>query len=1297
MSYVLDETASDLPVRDMTINLSRLTAAPQNLSVHQHALEKQNIGKMSRDELEDRYLRLLEETLQQKQQLHKQNDKIKKLGTKLMKLVKDRGRMERMATGAAAPTRFRDVEMEEMVEELQEKVRALQGEKEGLKQRLLVAKQQILNSYSRRQTQYEHVPSRVNSGLKKLRDDASSQSPARPRSRRSLEGGRRPPTGQIPRYGHNLLEEARAEIRNLENVVESQRRSMEELEKASEDLLLLARQQQSSTLKSQVSSNVSMIKLQKQLADRSNTMTELENRYRLLQEAQRTMKASNDAAMAKVDELTAQLKAERMKNLELDKQLQTVNVTKILVEQLQERIGDLEQERELLKESNKKLLNSAFDVSQQQKWHLQEQQLKLQIVQLETALKADLVDKNEILDRIKSERDKNEQLTEENQKLQLQFLEQKQQVEKLNERLKLQSREKDYTTGELTEALLLIKKQRCERSGDLAFLVDVDEDGSGAQQSYIRELRAAHAETIQELEKTRNLLNMESQISKDYKVELEAALQKMNSDKVGFEQKLERQIQLLDARAAKISKLEGQLRDIAYGTKSFPFKPDLTAEDEVEFSDEDVHLDRGENLLELQIVGASLSPPALQALGDAEPSTFCTYSFYLFETHATPVATGRSPTYGFTSKYVMNTDEHLVEYLRRCPVKVELHQALGVDWRTVATAQLRLQQLLEQQGKVYGSIPLVGIHEDARSFGSLEYWLRLKNPITETTSGDNRDKMKAGDQPQVIYSSFVFLLSFIFLTQPPTGARRNELLIFVQRCRGLWSRSSGSPSPYVVYKFFNFPDYPTATVDDSGEPEFNDLKSYSVLMDDVLDRFLKTEGLQFYVFDYKEEQLDAYLGKTRVPLLSLTRGQEVSGMFELADPSGKPAGSLEVTLRWKSAYSPSVGITRAAEEHRLFPEHHAGEPVDPHQEQVVLPTIRGQKTLERDGSGAKRVTFVDVTPEEEKVLCIKMVFMFLSQFNKWSSAESVPEKLKTTFSPEVQVAPKAPHRTAEEGDDEEEESHVSEGQLVQGAQPYSDDSDISEEIIEDVEEAPAAAEPQGASDSDDCIVQGQATRRKVSERHMIFWTYNCLNITVSLLHVLLIIFKNVTHNIFLHFISQLSIKVHRFLCERVRVEVVSLSLTPESRLARDDTVVRLFVEYNFLDLPTEETPLSLPKPPLGRSINFNYSKVIPVDAENNAARRRLLKEVLQGRNAQMERIRFTVVSEPPEEEEQERECEDVGVAYLRIPEILEKRADMMEASLTVLDVEDSSQVVGQLTVSMEGFQAMRAIMEDQDL
>lgn len=117
---------------------------------------------------------------------------LNRLGTKLMKLVKDRGRMEQLAAGPAQPpSRFRDVEMEEMLEELQEKVRGLQAEKEGLKQRLLVAKHQLLNSQGRRQTQYEHVLSRVNSGMKKLRDDSSSLSPARHRSESRLPAHRK--------------------------------------------------------------------------------------------------------------------------------------------------------------------------------------------------------------------------------------------------------------------------------------------------------------------------------------------------------------------------------------------------------------------------------------------------------------------------------------------------------------------------------------------------------------------------------------------------------------------------------------------------------------------------------------------------------------------------------------------------------------------------------------------------------------------------------------------------------------------------------------------------------------------------------------------------------------------------------------------------------------------------------------------------------------------------------------------------------------------------------------------------
>ncbi|XP_049929961.1 protein fantom [Epinephelus moara] len=1278
MSTPLDETAADVPVRDLTVNLSRLAAVTDS-SAYQNARARQDISRVSREELEDRFLRLHEEHQLLKQHVHKQDDKIKKLGTKLMRLVKDRGRMEQLAVGGGqSVSRVRDVEMEEMMEELQEKVRSLQSENEGLKQRLLMAKQQLINSQSRRPTPYGRVQSRVNSGLKKLRDDASSPSQTRPKSTRSLEGGGRPPTGLLPRFGHSLLEDARAEIRNLENVIELQRSHLEEMEGVSEQLreelrrkeaeyeerLLQVRQQQTSKLRSHVNSNVTMIKLQKQLADRSNSVTELEGRFLQLQESQRTLKVSHDAAMLKVDELSAQLKDERLKSLDLEKQLQTSAISRLNMEQLQERISELEQERDLLKDNNEKLVNSAFDVSRQQKWQIQEQQLKLQIAQLETALKADLVDKNEILDKIKAERDSNEKLTEENKKLQLQFLEQKQQLEELNDRLKFYSRENEYDVAELTEALLFIKERKSQRSGDLGFLKEEQERGGSSSESAIRELRAAHAETIQELEKTRNLLSVESNICKDYKAELDAVKKKMDSNRVESEQQLERQAALLDTRAAKIKKLEAQLRDIAYGTKTYVFKPDMTDEDEADEFNETLHLERGENLLELQIVSATLSPSALQALGDGEPSTFCTYSFYLFELHSTPVVTGQRPKYGFTSKYVVSMDEQFLEYLHRQSVTVELHQALGLDWRTLATGQLRLQPLLEQDGKVHGTMPLVGTCDDARSFGSVDYWVRLRVPMTETIRLF-KEKVKAVGYISTALSQDAQLQT--------AGGGWNELSITVGRCRDLKkSRGSQQPSPYVVYKFFDFPDYPTTTVHDCCDPVLNDLKSYCVSMDTDLDQYLKSEVLLFYVFNYKEEQMDTYMGKARVPLLSLAKDQPVTGVFELTDPSGLPAGHIEVTLKWKFTYVPPSGsimtvkelipteteIKPEQDQHRVEDERKEKD-VDetlqeedkhrPHQpvslpkvaaSKAPLPKLR-QRTHLKDGLTAKKVTFIDPSAARDQVE------------DSGSAETHLPAERRDTLSTAVKVvteATPAAQRTAREEDDEEE-SHVSEGQLVPASsQSYSDDSEISEEILQDVEEASAAREDQSEStqsDSDDCIVHGQTAGRKPSER--------------------------------------------------VRVEVVSLSLKPESRVSRDDSVVRLFVEYSLLDLPTEETPLSLPKPPQGKSINYNYSKVVPVDAEKNGVRRRLLRGVLQGRNPQMERIRFTVVSEPPEEEEQERECEDMGVAFLRIPEILERQRDLTETSLNVLDVEDSSEVVGSLTVSVEGLEALQAIMEEDDV
>ncbi|XP_056906990.1 protein fantom isoform X4 [Takifugu flavidus] len=1287
-----DETAADVPVRDTAVPMSTLQARLQpDPPVLQNARSRQDVSRVSREELEDRFLYLQEENVHLKEHANIQDEKIKKLGTKLMKMVKDRGRLEQLVAGRGQPvSKVRDLEMEEMVEELQEKVQTLQKQNEVLKQRHHASRQQLLSLQSRRAPPYGHIQSRVNSGLKKLHDDASSGS--RPKCSWRLEGGK-PSAGLLPRFGHSLLEEARAEIRSLENVNELQQNNMKEMERALallqeelrkkeadyEEKLLLIRQQRTSKVRSHVDSNVTLIKLQKQLADRSNTVTEMEARFLQLQESQKTLKASYDAAVGQADELLAQLKSEKQKNLELADQLQLSNVANIRAQQLQEQLNDVEQERDLLKESNAKLLNSAFDVSREQKWQIQEQQLRVQISQLERALQADLVDKNEILDRIKAEQEAKERLTEEMKKLKIDCLEKQLQLEELNSRLKLYSREGEFSAAELTEALLLIKKEKAQKK--MGFLTEVEEDTNS-----LRELKAAHAETIQELQKTRKILNMESNICNDYKLELEQLSKKMNSDQARYRQTLEQQTQLLDARAAKINKLEAQLREIAYGAKMYTFQAEVTGEHEAD--EETVHLEHGENLLELHIIGATLSPSAMELLGECEPSTFCTYTFYKFEMHCTPLVMGDEPKYGFTSKYIVNMDNDFLEYVHRHSVTVELHQKLvGCNWRTVAASQLRLQQLLEHEGKVQGSVPLVGMSNEVPAFGSLHYWFRLKLPMTETIHL-YKEKVKAVDYIHSALSQD---------TQQLSSSRWNELHITVQRCRDLKPRGSQEPSPYVVFRFFKFPDYPTATVHGSFQPHFSDTKSYSVCMDTELDQYLRQELIQFYVFDFKEQELDSYMGKVRIPLLPLAQDQEITGVFELTDDSGHPAGHIEVMLKWKSTYKtenyflPSSSISTTKDGQYFLPGSTflltGGRKEEVEQEKEVLHPWQDEEKDETQEEERANGDAVNATSQPDRAACQvplpkprqkthlkevkKVTFVDASITDNTQQAESLRgvSVEKTQMSPShivKDVLSPASQSTEEEKD---EESQFSEGQLV-STSCQSDDSELSEEIVEDVV-VPPAKEDQGEStesDSDDCIVQAQTTGRKPSER--------------------------------------------------MRVEILSLSLVPEGRVAQDSSVARLFVEYSLLDLHTEETPLSLPKPPRGTNINYNYSKVVPVDAENNSTRRQLLRAVLQGKNPQMERIRFTVVSEPPEEEE-DRECEDVGVAFLRIPDILEQQQDLTETSLNsgdtrthtnrwtvsaatyclfpaVLDVTDSSETLGTLTVTVEGLEALQAIMEDED-
>ncbi|XP_057230993.1 protein fantom isoform X3 [Malurus melanocephalus] len=692
MPVSADETVGNLAVRDAVLTPSGIEGFQESSST-QNVKARQVISRISREELEDRFLRVHDDHILLKQYANKQEEKIKRMTTKLTRLINDKRKCDQVGSGSKRLGQA--LELEEMIEHLRERVRELEKQNETLRNKLISTKQQ-LQIQGHRPCLYSSVQSRVNTGLKKESEAAGIPEHTKKGMRfQSLEVSS--PDLVLPKNIQSLLEDSRAEIRNLETVIESQRKHIEELEHAREILvsqlrrkekeieesLLRLKERGTASQRLNIQDNVEMIKVRKQLAEKSNALSAMEGKFLQIQE-------------------------------------------------LQERINDLEKENELLKENYDKLHNSVFSLPREQQWKSKEQQLKLQIAKLETAMKSDLADKNEILDKIKVERDQKEKLMQDNKDLQLRYLEQKQQLDDLKNQVTFLTKfQETDAEAELNGTVLVMKDRKQQKNVDLLFLEKVEDDMHKDLEYSLQKLQLTHAETVQELEKTRNLLIMQHKISKDYQTEVETMTKKIESLQKDYELKLEQYTHLLDIRAARIRKLEAQLRDIVYDAKPLKSTLEVLPSDPVDGFVETVHLERGENVFEIHISKVIFSSEAMHTFGDWEPATFCTYAFYDFELQITPVVHGNAPSYDFTSQFLVQSDDSFFHYIQENSITLEVHRAYGIDYETIASCQLKFREILENDGKIYNTANLVGKTGHIQNYGTIEYWIRLQVPMDQ--------------------------------------------------------------------------------------------------------------------------------------------------------------------------------------------------------------------------------------------------------------------------------------------------------------------------------------------------------------------------------------------------------------------------------------------------------------------------------------------------------------------------------------------------------------------------------------
>ncbi|XP_016021047.2 X-linked retinitis pigmentosa GTPase regulator-interacting protein 1 isoform X2 [Rousettus aegyptiacus] len=384
--------------------------------------------------------------------------------------------------------------------------------------------------------------------------------------------------------------------------------------------------------------------------------------------------------------------------------------------------------------------------------------------------------------------------------------------------------------------------------------------------------------------------------------------------------------------------------------------------------------------------------------------------------------------------------------------------------------------------------------------------------------------------------------------------------------------------------------------------------------------------------------------------LKNNRIKQLEGDFDLIDPAGKPNGSVQVQLDWKSCYLPPESFLKAEAqteekdtEDRLEIPSEEEKAVFPSQDQVVsteIPIEAGQYPAKR-----KPPQLVERKEREHQVVSYsrrkhgkrtsiqgKNRMEYLSRnilngntlqqvnYTEWKFSG-----LKISIDDDFK-------------NQQEEEEMTSPSALIQKETLHSENDKESYEQASEVSEAQT-------TDSDDIITPVPQKCPKPSS-------------------------------------------------EKMCIEIVSLAFYPESEVMFDENIEQVYVEYKFYDLPLSETetPVSLRKPRAGEEIHFHFSKVIDLDPLEQKGRRQFLFAMLNGQGPEQGCLKFTVVSDPMDDEN--NECQEVGYAYLELWQIMESGRDILEQELDIVSPADQATPIGILKVSLQAAAAFHAIYKE---
>ncbi|XP_068455715.1 protein fantom [Clinocottus analis] len=1239
--------------------------------------DPQRLFRVPREQLEDLCLSLQEENSVLRQHTRTQEMKLRRMSTRLM-------RLRQLPAGSSG---LKERDMEASVQDLEARVAALESQKVFLQNRLSLAKQHIMDLGGR--TPYKFSKGKhmeVEGGVRRAAQTAP------PRYGPTMEDSRE----EMERFRSGVGQQVRAA--ELELTAQALRDSLREKEKEMEGTVRDNRKQQADRHRITIRENVDLIRLQRQLSDKSTALRVSQEKLNSLQEAyenqlderQRSLSDSQRALLQKVEELTEQLKQERHRALELEGRVSTTTLSLQTLDKLQDRLSDLEGERDLIKENYDCLLESTLSVQSnhddkveghrgvnQRREEQGEHSSRMDILRLEEMLQAERMERGRLELEKEKLRQEKEMLEEKRERergrtLSMEALRRdgvdqefqyRKQISALQDRLDSVTKEFDMSVEELSETLIQIKAFRMQQESraGLAFL-----QADGKVEAPPRELlniQASHAETVLELQKTRNLLLLEHRISKDLQEELITVKQKMEREMEESRRRISEKDKLLSKKALQINALQAQVKELAYSARSckrtIPMQYTWPAGDqeEVEPVEEDMafsQLKAGESLLEIHLKAATFTPAGLRTMGSTHLEdivTFCTYGLLDFEVHSTPLVCGGQPDYGFTSRYALTARDLGRLGAQGSKVGVELHQALGgVRFVTHGSGQMSLMGAMERRGeRVAGHVNITG--SEGALVGVVDFWVRLFNPAEpiDPVAARGADGRPAARRSP-LHSSLGWQEAGHQELHDYGGGIPSELLVALERCSGLSARWPGLlPDAYLTYRLYDLPPHVSQTVRSTADPVFSDATSYPLAVTADVLHYLRSSSLWVYVFDDSEDQMPpAYLAKTPIPLRALASGRQIRGDYVLRDPAGGPRGMVRVLIKWKYPFHPSVEPGLGTQDmERSEKEERRREEAKASQRPIAKPRI--QLLEPRESKAVQKETKALPRPPAEKQRS--------SQKIQAERPLAAGRKRASKRSPDLYPDTPEPRRTTPSHQPTRTSSPATLSRASSADARIQDLTSVDQESAEEEEEDEEEEEERSESAAADVSEESSASSSSQSD------------------------------------IVVIPAKRKMRKGNKLRVEILSLSFEPSSRVALDASVQRVYVEYRLLGVPMEstETPVSLRKPTEGEEVHYNFTRVIYVDGSQSAPLRQHLYTMLEGTDPNQGRLKFTVVSEPMDDDD---ECVDVGHAFLDLQELLLTGNDVSDQQIDVVSVDEDKEAIGNLKVSLEAGKALTGIYQE---